>query len=101
MAILLVPLLVVALAVIVLVADLVPAGGTSRGLGALTAIGLFAAFVATWFVPSGVAYAAYSNDGFTEAVQRIVLAAGALSALASIDHADEHFPAAKASIICS
>ncbi|GDX81364.1 NADH-quinone oxidoreductase subunit N [Deltaproteobacteria bacterium] len=92
MAILLVPLLVVALAVIVLVADLVPAGGTSRGLGALTAIGLFAAFVATWFVPSGVAYAAYSNDGFTEAVQRIVLAAGALSALASIDHADEHFP---------
>ena len=92
MAILLVPMVLVGLAVVVIIADLLPGEGTSRGLGTLTAVGLFAAFVATWFAAPGVALAAYENDGFTTAVQRIVLATGALSALASIDHADTHFP---------
>lgn len=92
MAILVVPLVVVGLAVLILVADLVSESGASRGLGALAAFGLVVAFVAVGYAPPGVAFGAYVNDGFTVAVQRIVLAAGALSALASIDHADTHFP---------
>ncbi len=95
------PLLLVALAVAVLAADLVvpwraiePSGGERRGLGALVAAGLLGALAATWWLPADVVAVggAYIQDGFSLYMQRIVLAAGVLATLGSIDHVDTRFP---------
>ncbi len=88
-----IPLGVCALAVLVLVIDLVPGTGPRRGAAALAAVGLALLFVATWFVPTGVALAgAFENDAFTVYVQRVVLGAGVLAATGMIDHAERLFP---------
>jgi len=89
----LVPILVAATALLVLVADIAPAPGTTRGVGALSAAGLALAFVLADAGPVGEAFhGAWSNDGFTVFVQRLVLLAGIVAAIGSIDHADRVFP---------
>lgn len=93
----LIPILVTGLAVLVLVADLVPGAGERRGAGALTVAGLLVIFALTWWVPTGSAFGgAWVNDAFTVYTQRILLLAGALGALGTIDHADRVFPTRQA-----
>jgi NADH-quinone oxidoreductase subunit N len=71
-----------------------PSGGERRGLGALVVAGLLGALAASWWLPVEVAAVggAYVQDGFALYVQRIVLVAGLLGALGSIDHVDRCFP---------
>ncbi len=89
---LLVPILVAALAVIVLLADLAPGDSGRRGVGALTAMGLAGILFGAWFVPDSTAIdGRWVADGFTRYAQMIVLAASALGAIATIDHADRRF----------
>ena len=93
MAPLLVPIAVAALALLVLVADIAPAEGSSRGVGALAALGLFLIAGLAGFAPTGPAVGgAWVNDAFTLFAMRLVLVAGALSCVASIDGADRSFP---------
>lgn len=90
---LLIPMAVAALAVLVLLADLAPARGDSRGVGAFAALGLVGVLALTWVAPEGMAFGgAWSTDAFTLFVQRLLLVAGALACVGSIDHADAHFP---------
>ncbi len=90
---LLVPILLAALAVIVLLADIAPAGGGKRGIGALTAAGLAATAFAAWFVPTSDAFGGrWVADEFTRYAQIVALLAGALGAVGTIDHADVRFP---------
>lgn len=90
---LLVPILLAALAVIVLLADLAPGPSGKRGIGALTAAGLTAIAFAAWFVPTSDAFGGrWVADEFTRYAQILVLAAGALGAVGTIDHADIRFP---------
>lgn len=92
-ATLLIPVLVAVLAGLALAADLVPDAGGRRGVGALVVAGLVGVFAATWFVPLGEGFGGtWIQDAFTVYVQRILLAAGALGALGTIDHADRVFP---------
>ena len=85
---------VLLLALLVFVADLVADGGSGRGGGALAVAGLVGIFFASWFLPlGGEGYAgAFLDDAFTRYVQRVLLAAGVIGALGSIDHADRVFP---------
>lgn len=101
-----IPLCVLAVALLVFTVDLVlplhasgpaepPAVGTDRrGVGAVACVGLVAALLATWLIPaSGEALGgAFVQDGFTLYMQRIMIGAGALGVLGSIDFVDEHFP---------
>lgn len=97
-----VPLLVLAVALAVLIADLVvgeagedeAAHGPRRGIGALAAAGLLGVLVATWWLPVGgsVLAGAYVQDAFALYMQRIMLVAGALACLGSVDHVDRSFP---------
>jgi len=90
---LLVPALLAALAVILLLADLAPGGGGKRGIGVLTAFGLGAIGFAAWYVPESEAFdGRWAADLFTRYAQVIILAAGAVGAVATIDHADLRFP---------
>lgn len=90
---LLVPIGVCVLAVLVLLADIAPAEGNARGTGALTALGLAGLFGLTFVAPLGDAFdGAWRTDAFTLYAERLVLAAGFLGAVASIDHADRVFP---------
>ncbi len=90
---LLVPIGLAVLAILVLVADIAPANGNARGIGGLAAAGLVGLFILAGLTPLGTAFAgAWSNDAFTVFAQRLVLAAGALTCIASIDHADRVFP---------
>lgn len=90
---LLVPILLAALAVIVLLADLAPGGGGKRGIGTLTAAGLVAIAFAAWFVPTSEAFGGrWVADAYTRYAQIVVLLAGALGAIGTIDHADVRFP---------
>lgn len=92
-ATLLVPVLLCALAVMALAADLVPGAGERRGVGALVVAGLVGVFVSTWWIPAGEAFGGtWVNDAFTVYATRVLLAAGALGALGTIDHADRVFP---------
>ncbi len=87
-------ILVATLAFLALVADLVPGGGSARGVGALAAAGLAGILAATWFLPgTGESFGgAYVDDAFTCYVQRVLLAAGIIASLGSIEHADRVFP---------
>lgn len=94
--VLIVPLLVAVLLLLVLVADLVAPPdsvdpGSHRGIGGLTAVGLLGILAATHWVPLGgiIGGGAWVQDSFALYVQRIVLLAGALCALGSIDHVSE------------
>lgn len=90
---LLVPIAVAVLAVLVLVADIVPAEGNARGSGVLAALGLAGVFGLAGMSPFGLGFGgAWSNDAFTVFVQRLVLAAGSLACVASIDHSDRVYP---------
>lgn len=103
----LIPALVAALAVLVLVADIVPAdlvgvpgagpgsspGAERRGIGAFAAAGLLGAFVAAGYTTQGVAFSGtWGNDDFTSFVQRLVLLAGAIGCVGSIDHGARVYP---------
>jgi NADH-quinone oxidoreductase subunit N len=90
---LLVPIALAILAIVVLVADIAPAEGESRGIGALAAAGFVAIFGLTFVAPTGTAFdGAWSNDLFTLYAQRLLLVAGALACIGAIDHADRGFP---------
>jgi NADH-quinone oxidoreductase subunit N len=89
-----VAIFVAVLALLALAADLVPGGGSGRGIGALVAAGLLGILAATWFVPgSGESFGgAFVDDAFTCFVQRVLLVAGIIGTLGSIEHADRVFP---------
>ncbi len=90
------PVAVVAVALLVFIADLVypDRAEDKRGLGGFTCAALVCVLASTWLVdPSGPAFGgAYVQDAFTLFIQRLVLGAAALGALGSIDHADRVFP---------
>lgn len=93
MGTILVPVAVAVLAVALLATDLAPAEGERRGVGVLAAGGLLVAFALTWLADPGDAFAGtWRNDAFTLYTQRLVLAAGAIGCVGSIDHADRVFP---------
>lgn len=91
---LLVPILVGALAVLVLASDLAfGASDSRRGVGALAAAGLLGVLGATFLIPFGEGPGGtWVNDAFTVYVQRVVLLAGVVGVVGSIDHADRVFP---------
>lgn len=94
---LLVPVLVAILAILVLLVDLAPGEGGRRGVGGLTAMGLTGILFATWFVPDSTAMdGRWVADAFTRYAQMVVLAAAALGAIGTIDHADRRFPTRQA-----
>lgn len=86
-----VPGAVAALAVLVLLVDVMmapsPDGKSRKAIGWLVIAGLLATFVATLFVDvSGrAAFGAYEAGAWTTFVQRLILGAGALGALGAID----------------
>ncbi len=85
-----------ALALLVFVADLLLPAEQKRGLGALTALGLGAILAASccWVRPEGVTFwGTYVSDGVGLYLKQVLLVAGLLGALGSIDHVDRHFPA--------
>lgn len=93
MSLLLVPIGVAVLAVLVLVADLAPAPGSTRGVGVLAAAGLVLLALFAGVGAEGEAFGgSWSKDAFTVFVQRLVLLAGFVAAVGSIDHADRVFP---------
>ncbi len=88
-----IPIGVCALAVLVLVVDLVPGSGSRRGAAAVAAAGLSLLFAGSWLVPEASALSgAFKNDAFSTYVARMVLGAGVLAALGMIDHAETRFP---------
>lgn len=94
---LLVPVLVVVLSLLVLIADIAMPGDSKRGLGTMTVAGVAGILGATWLIEPGVLPTvgfggAYVHDGFTVYVERILLLAGALGALGSMDAVDRDFP---------
>lgn len=88
-----VPVALAILAVLVLVADIAPARGDARGIGGLAAAGLLATAGLAGMTTFGDAFSgAWRNDAFTVYAQRLVLVAGAIGCIGSIDHADRVFP---------
>ena len=85
----------IALCVVILVvflADLAVKGDNGRGLGALATIGLVGVLGVSFIAPMGTSFGgAYIQDHFALYVQRIVLIAGLLGCLGSIDHAGKAF----------
>jgi NADH-quinone oxidoreductase subunit N len=89
-------LAVLATALLVFVADLLLPADEKRGLGALTVLGLGGILVAScfWVRPEGVTFfGTYVSDGVGLYFKQVLLLAGVLGALGSIDHVDRHFPA--------
>ncbi len=89
-------LAVLVLALLVFVADLLLPASEKRGLGALTAVGLGGILVVSFcgLVPEGVTFSGtYVSDGVGRYFKQVLLLAGFLGALGSIDHVDRHFPA--------
>ena len=87
---------VLALALLVFVADLLLPASEKRGLGSLTALGLGVILVASCcgLSTQGVTFSGtYVADGVGLYLKQVLLVAGLLGALGSIDHVDKHFPA--------
>ncbi len=86
---------VLVLALVVFVADLLLPADQKRGLGGLTAVGLAGLLVASgWLVEEGVSFSGtYVADGVGLYLKRVLLLAGFVGTLGSIDHVDRHFPA--------
>ncbi len=83
------------LALVVFVADLLLPANQKRGLGGLTAVGLalLLAFSGS-LAEDGITFSGtYVADGVGLYLKRVLLVAGFLGALGSIDHVDRHFPA--------
>ena len=90
---LMIPIALLAVTLLVFFADMAVQGDNRRGLGALTTMGLVGVLGLTFIAPEGVAFdGAYSQDAFTLFIQRVVIVAGIIAALGSIDHADRVFP---------
>lgn len=90
---LLVPLALAVLVILLLLADLAPTDGEGRGIGGLAAAGMLAALALTWYAPLGEAFSGtWQNSTFTLTMQRIILVAGVITAIGSIDQADRVFP---------
>jgi NADH-quinone oxidoreductase subunit N len=90
---LMIPLLVLGLTLLVFLADMAVSGDDRRGVGALTTMGLVGVLLASWYTPEGAAFdGGYVQDAFTLYVQRVILIAGIIGSLGSIDHADRVFP---------
>lgn len=88
------PLAVALVALLVFIADLVLPGdgsGERRGLGALATVGLVLVLAFSFFwQPEGPAFGgAYVQDAYATYLQRILLVAGILGCLGSIDRADK------------
>jgi NADH-quinone oxidoreductase subunit N len=88
------PLLLFGVAVLVLLADLLLGRDEKRGLGAVTAIGIAGVLGASFLfdTPGESLGGSYVLDGLTLVLDRIVLAAGFLAILGSIDHVDQRYP---------
>ncbi|MEI8257279.1 MAG: NADH-quinone oxidoreductase subunit N [Deltaproteobacteria bacterium] len=93
------PLSMAALAVLVLLVDVMspPATGKQvpgRGIGWLVAVALFGLFVATFYVDGSgtAAHGAYRGGAWALFLQRLFLVAGCLGALGGIDHVAKHTP---------
>lgn len=86
---------VLALTLLVFVADLLLPAGEKRGLGALTAVGLGAILGASfWLRPEGVTFSGtYVADAVGLYFKQVLLLAGFVGALGAIDHVDRHYPA--------
>ncbi len=92
LAALLIPISVTAVALLVFLADLAVKEDNGRGLGGLATVGLFGVLGLSFLAPGGEAFGgAYVQDSFALYVQRIVLMAGILGCLGSIDHASRSF----------
>jgi NADH-quinone oxidoreductase subunit N len=90
---LMIPLAIAAVTLLVFLADLAVKEDNGRGLGALATIGLVAVLGLSFLAPMGSAFGgAYLQDDFALYVQRIVLLAGILGCLGSMDHASKYFP---------
>ena len=88
-----IPLAILAVTLLVFLADMAVSSDNRRGLGALTTMGLVGVLGLTFVAPVGTVFdGAYSQDAFTLFVQRVVIIAAIIGALGSIDHADRVFP---------
>ena len=85
---------VLVLALTVFVADLLLGPEEKRGLGAYTAIGLGAILCVSFFVDfRGQAFGVYTSDDLGLYFKQVLLLAGLIGVIASIDHVDEATPA--------
>ncbi len=86
---------VLAVAVLVFVADLLLRRGERRGLGALAAVGVASTLVLSFWIPdlaSSEFTSAYVSDPLGLYFKRVLLLAGLIGILGSIDHVDRFFP---------
>ena len=85
---------VLGLALIVFVADLLLGAEEKRGLGGFTVLGLSSILAASFFVDfSGQSFGVYESDGIGLYFKRVLLFAGIIGTLGSIDHVDSRYPA--------
>ena len=90
---LMIPLAVLAVALAVFMADMAVNKDDNQGLGVLSTIGLIGVLALSFAAPEGSVFnGAYSQDGFTLYVQRILLVAGIIGAMGSIGHSARMFP---------
>jgi NADH-quinone oxidoreductase subunit N len=86
-------LCVLALALLVFIADLLLGPDEKRGLGAFTAMGLAAILIASLFVDfSGSAFGVYASDSLGLYFKRTLLLAALIGSIASIDSVDKFSP---------
>jgi len=84
-----------AVALLVLVADLLLGAQEKRGLGPLAAVGVAALLGASFFLPgldSGEFAGAYVSDSAGLYFKQVLLLAGLIAILGSVDHVDRFFP---------
>jgi NADH-quinone oxidoreductase subunit N len=84
-----------AVALLVLVADLLLGAEEKRGLGPLAAVGVGAVLLASFFLPGladGGFTGAYVADATGLYFKRVLLLAGFIAVLGSVDHVDRFFP---------
>ena len=82
-------------ALVVLVADLLLGAEEKRGLGPLAAVGVGSVLLASFFLPGltdGAFGGAYVADATGLYFKRVLLLAGLIAILGSVDHVDRFFP---------